>query len=853
MRNTLRVFVWFFLVVFSSPGFGIAGTTIQPKIRPPVHVGVSAVFVESVQVGSKLVLRSIDENGVRNEIASEPNAKGRTRFGSLPSIDPGWKLQACASRGNDPYVCSEPVPVQIRPTRLMDALEYSAGTLFYYGSGCVGVNGHGLISGSQVALIDKSDPSDPDPYKYSVEVNPYIYTSLMLETGFWPRTQFDLKIVGQLDNQAYTRETTVPPARKYEYVKGCERKVLPPAFEVPPEACRKGLHLEELAPGGYFKAYQGATTIFGPNCATETRQYLSLGNWIEPNVTLSTDQELNALPSCSKTSQEVGEPHLPEFTIEPVKVGSKAIMVNNLVQGAVLEVKIFDTEGAVRTYADIPVDHPSQEVLLGDEDRIRDGDKEVQVTETIRNSGLAACELSSQEKVNVDPSPGPLQQLEIVEPIYECTTRIKVNNHQKGAEIVVKAQGQILTTTQQSDVEIARDRRSPLHAYYPLEAGWDLTAVQEFDGRASHPSKAVRVKPLPNIDRPLEIFGMGVRDLIHESGGLVIDICNPAVFVSNGVPGALVDIYRTGQVPPTGAPKSTFQLLAQGRIDENGTAIIDLPPSIALGDIIRAKQSLCGEASEDFSNPLRVVHTVAISDTTLQKLQSLDKSESPQYVPFHVELGCPASEDITMKTTLNNTNVLKIALPKNGELTINQGANEGKIAIALLKHGKSTLNIVGRYVTSKPATADLETPELVRVHVFDWVDQAPVFIKKWIENSNETSYFIGEVDPAEVNLGPIGVTKVKTISNYSFNLCGFRVLDELGPPDNRCLAPIPIINYLATEASGLPYSFNLDTIPTSQLSDKRRYVDRKWYVCKEGGVCLKDEVEMELKYQTFTD
>ncbi len=854
------------VLVSAHGGPVLAQGTIQPDIRGPVHAGAGAVFVENLQIGSEVDLFSyVNDETARTLIGSDDNASGRARFETPPTdparaLVPDRTLVACASHAGDEPVCSDPVDVRPAPTRLLQAPIYAGGSVLYQGAACAGALPDGLLPGSTVMLRDASDPANPAPYEDAAEVRPGLAPILALQDPFWPRSQHGLRIVGRLGGRDITRQASLPQPSRYDYSTGCERRVDPPDYARLPQACRRDLHLDSLVPGGQFGVTAGGDVVFGPEfCAVRTDGSFLLGRPLDGATTLKAQQQLIRLqlPGCGQREAAVAPPGLPDFRVHAIAPESNLISVDDLVRGATLEVRVTDAAGQTYSYADIPVAaHDLDPFTFGIGRDFQPGDR-VLIRETLGD--VPECDLSKEVGVPVAERPNGLPPLRIVTPVYACTSDVEVERRLDGAMAAIAGTGQIISTAGETDFPLGRDTGDTVGLDYVLEEGWQLTAVQFFGSQTSPVSAPpVPVLAAPDMDPPLrQLRGLGVRDLFFDETEYLLDVCQPAVHVLDGVRGAHVDILRTERMLTGGARQPAFRQLAQGKLADPSTTAIPVPASaLSVGDILVAKQTLCGRSSEGTLGALRAGHQVFVEDPG--RLREIDLTRYRQ-VDIDLSLGCKAAEPVTIAVQSTNTDVMVVSAPT---VTVNAGSDTARLRVSFLKAGRARLSAGGEFVVARPGAGGLGPSELVELRAFDWAEQTPVTIA--LEEhplpagviSNEpfsTQAWTGQIDPGDPafaqTFDDFLKTRVTRVVNAGPGNCALRLLDELyREPENRCLGNPSWIDYLGTREGGLSYEFDMTGIPEAD-----RGVDRRWWACTSGGYCAEPDVRLELHYEALTD
>lgn len=873
MGDAMRIYTFLtsFLFLCNLGWAAYAQQTIQPRIVGPVHEGVDAVFVEDLQIGSEVHLNYLDADNEKVRIGNLKTARGPVRF-ETPSTDPvdalksGWKLIACAAYPGSKDICSDPVSVKPVPTRLMAPPTFAGGSVLYEGAGCVGALPGGLLPGSTVVLRDLSDPSDPTPYEDTVVVQPGLNAAMSVEDTYWPRSQHNLRIAGQLNGRDITREVPLPLPRRYTYSPDCERAVDPPNFAEWPTACRRVLHLDSLAPGGQFGVgIDGGGVIYGPEfCAVTTDGSFLLGLPLKGNSTLKAQQKIKgaSLAACRTKTVAVAAPLLPDFTVKPIATEQDEISIHNLVPGATLEVTVTDSGGTAMDFPAIVIlARDLAPFTFGLGRNFEPGDK-VKITEYLgetpdKPEDIVECGQPKVVEIPVAARPNGLAQLEIVEPVYACTTDIEVKNYFDGATVQLRGTGKIISDAGEKDFVLGNRKASVIGLDYVLEEGWDLTALQSFGSQVSNPSTPpVPVQALPNMQKPLKILrGLGVRDLRLSEQEYLLDICNPAVHVLDGVRGANIDIVRTEKVLPGGARQNAFRYLAQGRLSDPATTAIPVPQkALSLGDIVTAKQSLCGRGTESIGTHLRVGHKVFIEN--LSWLHEIDLNKGI-YRDVELKLGCKATEPVTMAVESGNPEVMRVVNPV---VTVNPDADSVMVRLHLLKAGRARLKVTGDYVVAQPSAANLARDELVEVRVLDWVDQGTVeFVLQ--ETGDGAPQYAGKPDASQLTLKPQQRSRVTRLQNTSTGYCGIKLVDVYGPPGNRCLgakllddADTPLENgYIFSFENGVFEEGEYSIADMTGVAEAKRNVDRNWTICTADPSCEGETVRLKLNYEVLSD
>ncbi|MGP9821378.1 hypothetical protein ACTZWW_15290 [Salinarimonas sp. NSM] len=843
---------------------------LRPAIVEPVHEGAGAVYVESVQRGTDVALVAYDADGDPTRLDVAPNAAGPVRL-AVPWDDPvdalraGRAIAACASRPGVPMVCSERVTVRPLPTRMMAPPAYEANTVFYTGAGCVGALVSGLVPGAQLVLLD---PAAADPLLATAEIDPFRPAALAIPDSFWPRSAHALRLEARLAGRPFTTRVPLPPLTRVETIAGCERRLEPPAFPGPHSACRPVVALEGLVPGARYRiASEDAAPLFGPQCATAPAAVSRLGVLPLPGDMLRANQEMPSagLVSCGDARTDVAPVRLPPIAIAPVAAGDATLSLRDAVAGAILSVEVLDAAGSVvRSYEDIPVAGRSLtplRLVFAPNEAFAAGET-IRVTARIAPGpgGPAACAQESVAEVPVGPSPTSLPPPQIVEPVHACMESVLVAGRADGATATVLGTGAILTASGERDLAIGRAAADRVPLHHALEAGWSLVARQSAGGIESAASSAVTVAPTPDVRRlVLDIRGAEVRDLRH-GAAWVLDACRAAVHVLDGPVGTRVDVVRTERETPGGAMASAHRLLAQGVLHGSSDDVIVLPAgSILPADRIEARPTLCGRPSEEPSpsNVLRVVHTLAIDDPRLSAVE--DPGAGGRLLALEIALGCPATRSLDVALASDAPDVVEIVDPASGALTIPAGAAVARVVVRAKAPGRAVLSAVGPHVVARPLATGLGAGALAEVRVFAW--SAPRTVSVRLRPSPPPSGgavtrepyggqpFEGAPAAASIETGR--GTRVLSITNTSGGQCSLRLLEMLGPPDNRCLAPVPIAAYVRPEGApvgGIPSSVDLTARPGPPLS-----VDRTWYACSAGDPCDEDDVGLRLEYQALLD
>jgi hypothetical protein len=537
---------------------------LPPRVKGPVsecstHIRVQGQFpgatVEVVDTTSGIVVATGPPAGSPDEL-----------FGKVSALVPGRKLAARQKLGADTSGLSvDTVEVQKKPnpvgpvafvTPLMECVR------------CLYLEG--LVPGAKVEVRDSGVVIGTGQSHDGV-------ARLHLSAAIHPGSAIE----GQQTACGVAGTVTHPPGPlPPPWGKG-PRVLPPPIVEDPLVECGQRVTISGVYPGATVDLNRSA----GPDLSA-CFDLPSLWFGVYPHLTLGeTITARQRYTHCDVIGQW-SDPPVVVGLLEPVPIpeikgslckGGTSVTVCNLKAGARIRITVaphhhggFPVGGTVyEAYApedgcfDFPFPAPGLP-----------GDSDVYATQEM-------CGKTSNPSnvVFVDPAPGVLPTPKIMEPLFECSTVVRVENLHLGSRVYVVSeqvgeigQKQVFNAEEDIDVAPMLNAGPPADRIHAYAIGCGLTSPE---------SAKATVNKLPSLRPPK------VAEPLYS--------CQSYVKVIDVVPGAWVDVHVNGQW--------------RGR-KKAGKKEVDVPLQVgklAVGDEVTARQSLCGRMTELSHPPVRVL------------------------------------------------------------------------------------------------------------------------------------------------------------------------------------------------------------------------------------------------------
>lgn len=361
-------------------------------------------------------------------------------------------------------------------------------------------------------------------------------------------------------------ETDPPPLQHPAGNREVQGDVLPkPEVNSPILACTSDVTVSGVYPGAEVTVKRSGGPNFDLCFDVGAYNIFGLAPPFSAGETVSAEQ---SFPNCEVFSAEsdpvtVDETdELPRPGIEePLCAGARTVTVTNLVAGATVRITVSPGGGGAASGTVFRAEAPEDGSFTFGVDPLPAGGS-VQVEQE-----LCSHTSDPSDTVGVEEAPEELDAPVIVDPVYECSsvvhvedlhpgTRVKVYSRTLGAPI---GERQVFDT--EADVQVA-----------PLTIEGDtLVAVAVGCGSTSDESTPVTVRELEELEPPTVVPP--------------VDDCDDAVTVRDVVPGARVDVYVNGawRGRETTGETETEVPVSVGELEED--------------DEVQARQTLCGTRS----------------------------------------------------------------------------------------------------------------------------------------------------------------------------------------------------------------------------------------------------------------
>lgn len=461
---------------------------LSPIIKEPVFECTEFIRVYSVEAGSKIIVRSGN-----NEIG-ESEAKGGSVIVKLKSpLSSGERIAAVAVKKSDKSNPSDPVKVQQLPPLSPPLTE----TTLYEGAICI--HAWGLIPGSTVRAWNGTD----------LLGRGIAYDSFIRLPLNRPLTGGDaVRLDAEICRNKSAKTAQIVPIMPYGSGPYAE-KLPPPTVKEPLMACQRVVGVKGLLPGARIKIFADNTTGYD-QCAPTIDGSFLLGPELKENQLVTAQQSFDSLNLKSDLSDSirVGSPKnlTAPMIHEPVFEGDRSVFVFNLLNSVKVEIAV---DGKSIGCADYDSDY---EFGLG---------YKLKAGQRIKaRQGLCGNWGQWSKEVIVQPSPKRVPPPKLEEPLYPCANMVRITDKLEGSLVKVYA----------NSVFIGKGKLLVINVTPHLVAKQKITATQTAGNITSKHSQPVVVK-----DMPPDLPAPKLED--------PIDSCSSYVTVSNLLPGIRVNIF----------------------------------------------------------------------------------------------------------------------------------------------------------------------------------------------------------------------------------------------------------------------------------------------------------------------
>lgn len=361
-------------------------------------------------------------------------------------------------------------------------------------------------------------------------------------------------------------ETSPPPLQHPTGNREAQGQVLPAPEVDPILACTSNVTVSGVYPGAEVTVTRSGGPNFDFCFDVSAYNVFGLAPPFSAGETVTAEQ---SFPNCevfsSGSEPVVVDPtdQLPRPGIEtPLCAGARTVTVTNLAAGATVRITVSPSGGGAALSTVFRGEAPdSGSFTFGVDPLPANATVEVE-------QELCSHVSDASDDVEVEEAPEDLAAPVVVEPVYECSSVVHVRNLHPGTRVKVHSDllgapiGEKQVFDTETDVQV-----TPLTI-----AGDELTAVAVGCGSKSDRSAPVRVRELDELEPPTVVPP--------------VDDCDETVTVEDVVPGAHVDVYVNGawRGRATTGETETEVPVSVGDLDE--------------GDVVRARQTLCGQVSD---------------------------------------------------------------------------------------------------------------------------------------------------------------------------------------------------------------------------------------------------------------